>query len=297
MLFAEVRSIAIINSKEIPAFNDAIAGFKEDLKQAGYEVNFSYYNFAATKDKGLIKQIADLKPAVVLTLGTEATTFAKENIRDFPIVFSMVLDPVESGIIASLNDHGENITGVSLDISVDTQLKELKRFLPNAKRVGMLYNQKKKKFIETQAKPAASKLGLELMAEPVYAEADVVGMLEKVLDASDCLLASTDTLVYNKQSAQYILLATLRHKTPFMAFSYNYVKAGALFALECDYRDIGSQSAQAAIRILGGEKPGNIPIYVPRKTRLVVNRKIADVIGVTISPKILAEAHEIYEGE
>jgi putative tryptophan/tyrosine transport system substrate-binding protein len=286
-------TIAIINSKAIAPYNDAISGFKEQLEKGGYEANFGYYDFKEDAKKELIGAITSLRPDIIFAVGTEAALFAKEDAGEFPVVFSMVINPTASKIVDSLEAPGNNLTGVSLDIPIETQFKKLKEFLPDLKKIGMLYDANKNKLLE-EAGIAANKLGLDLYAKPVYSEAEVIDAVEEVLKESDCLWAGIDPLVYNQQSAKYILMATFRHKKPFMAFSYNYVKAGALFALECDYRDIGRQSAQIAVRILRGEKPDNIPVEPPRKIRMAINQKIAEVINMIIPSAISKEADKVY---
>ena len=205
----------------------------------------------------------------------------------------MVINPAESLLIDSSAGSGSNLTGVSLDILPELQFKKLKEMLPTLSRVGIIYNAKEKEWIQN-IKTAAKKLGLIIVAKPISSAADVPHALDELVGSADCLWAQVDPLIYNAQSSQYILLTLLRNKIPFAAFSSQYVKAGALLALECDYSNIGRQSAQMAIKILANKAVASIPVALPEKMNLVVNKKIAELIGIEIPQKLLEEAKEVY---
>lgn len=288
--------IAVIRSRPLEPYNNALSGFKEGLKQDGYKITYNYYDLEAVKGEEweLLSEIKDLGPDLVFTLGTEGALFAKKNIKDLPIIFSMVLDPVESGIVKSLSGSGDNITGVSLNIPVKMQFRKLKQMVPKLTRIGIIYDARKKVKLKEEAIIAAKKLGLRVVAKPIYSQADIASALYEVIKEADCLWAGVDTLVYSPQSAKHILLTTIRNRLPFMAFSSHYVRAGALMAMECDYHDIGTQSAQVAIKVLNGKKAGSIPISLPRNTRLVINKRTAEVIGITITKKLLDEAEKVF---
>jgi putative ABC transport system substrate-binding protein len=286
--FSEEYSVVILTNKGVKQYDQAIAGFKDLMTSKNIQINYTTFDDNdSQRNEEILTQITDLKPQLIFTVGTEKTLLVKDRITDIPIIFSMVLDPVEGGIVSSFDASGKNITGVSLKISTQTQFDKLKQILPNIKSVGMLYDAKSKVGLKEEASEAAQKLGLKLVAKPISSKADVAGTLDELVSEADCLWAGVDTLVYNSQSAKHILLTTLRSKIPFMAFSSHYVDAGALMALECDYEDIGRQTAEMAIDILNGKNPGTLPIGLPRKVDLVTNQNTAEVIGVTIPQEFL----------
>jgi putative ABC transport system substrate-binding protein len=286
--------IVVLLSKSIKPYNDALSGFDEDIKKSGYKIAV-IYNLDEKKDNQpqLISIIKDQNPELVFTIGTEAAIFAKQNLNDLPVVFSMILNPVKSGIARSVSGPGNNLTGVSLDIPPELQFRKLKEVLPKVTRVGVIYNAKEKEWIKG-IEAAAQKNGLSVIAKPVNSQSDVPGRLDEIVKEVDCLWAQVDPMIYNVQSSQYILLNLLRSKVPMMAFSAQYVKAGALLALECDYVDIGRQSAGIAVTILKHGAFGNIALVFPQKERLLINKEIAGVIGVDIPQKALEEAAQIY---
>jgi putative tryptophan/tyrosine transport system substrate-binding protein len=292
---SEEQVVVALRSKTIKPYNDALSGFEEELAKNGYKPSQRSYDLdeAKGKEQQLVKEIRDLKPMLIFAAGTEAALFAKEKLKDFPVVFSMVLDPVKSGIIESASSPGDSLSGVSLDISPELQFRKLKELLPKLSRVGVIYNAKEKAWIK-EIEAVARALGLVIVAKPVDSESDVPVKLEEIAKEADCLWAQVDPMIYNSQSSQYILLTLVRNKIPLMAFSSQYVKAGALLALECDYVDIGRQAAQIAIRVLKGGAFGSVALTFPAKAKLIVNKKIAQLLGINIPQKILEEASEVY---
>jgi putative tryptophan/tyrosine transport system substrate-binding protein len=287
--------IAVISSRQIKPYQDALAGFREELKRSGYNLSERYYNLDDFRGKAALmtSEISGLNPDLIFTIGTEASVFAKNNFKGLPVIFSMVLNPVDNGLINSLENPGNNLTGVALDILPEAQFRKLKEILPNVKRIGVIYNSREEGWI-TGVAAAANKLGLSVVALPIANETDIPAKLDKIAREADCLWAQTDSRIYNAQTSRYILLALIRNKIPLMAFSAQYVKAGALLSLECEYGDIGRESAQAAIKVLKGEEAGSIPVSFPVKLRLTVNKRIAQLLGIEIPPKLLEEAAEAY---
>lgn len=288
---AQQCRIVIVYSKSMLPYGAASSGFTEEIKQSGYEAVYGRYDVEkyTGKEDALAADILNFRPEVVLVLGTKAAIFAGDKLKEPAVVFSMVLDPSEGGI----TNAAGNMTGVSLDIPLELQFRVLAQVVPHARRIGMLYDAARKGAFVEEVRAAAALRRLKVTAKPVYAKDEVKVTLERLLREADCLWAAADSLIYNQQSGRDILLTTLQSRIPFMAFSSYYVKAGALCALECDYKDIGRQSAHLALRILRGEKPQTMPIESPRKTRLVINRMTAAAIGITIPADILKGADEI----
>ena len=293
-LSEEKAVIVVIRSKSIKSYNDALSGFEAGLNKNGYKISSSC-NLEDNKNKEpqLIDEIKNLKPDLVATIGTEASLFAKDNLKGMPIIFFMVINPAETLLTGSLAGSRDNLTGVSLDILPELQFKKLKEMLPKLSRVGIIYNAKEKDWIQN-IETTAKKLDLLIVAKPISSAADVPHALDELIGSADCLWAQVDPLIYNAQSSQYILLTLLRNKIPFVAFSSQYVKAGALLALECDYSDIGRQTAQMAIKVLVNKATASLPVALPERMNLVVNKKIAELIGIEIPKKLLEEAKEVY---
>jgi putative tryptophan/tyrosine transport system substrate-binding protein len=283
--------IAVIRSRIIKPYNDALAGFESALNTSRSHVTLRIFDLEAVEGKGEkgLQEIASVKPVLTFAIGTEAAVFAKEKLKDLPVVFSMVLDPVKAGIVASPTASGDSLRGVTLDISPEVQFAKLKELLPAARRVGILYNPEETEWLNG-TKRTAERMNLAIVAKAVNSGADVPARLDELSREVDCVWAQVAPSIYNSQSSQYIILTLIRNKMPFIAFSSQYVKAGALAALECDYSDIGRQSAEIAIMVLQGHASGAVALSFPAKVRMVVNKRIAELLGVNIPATILNEA-------
>ncbi len=288
--------IAVVSIKSVNPYNQAFSGFEQELKDSGVKKFLYQFDLGSFEDNQgeLVNKINILKPNLIFAIGTKATLFAQENFKEVPIISSMVLSPVKSGVSGNPEGLGDSTVEVSLDIPLEVQFKKLKEVLPSVKRVGVLYNAKDYEWIKRVAM-VGRKYGLAIVAKPVNAGTDVPRLLDEIVKEVDCLWAQADNLIYNVQSSEYIILTLIRNKLPFMAFSSSYVKAGALFALECDYVNIGRQSAILAIRILKGADPKLIASVEPKKVMLVVNQRIAQLIGINIPLEIMNQAKEVYQ--
>lgn len=296
--FAAQRPIiAVIKSRNITPYNTALEGFRQVLQEQGINAQLIEYELEGKRDEGLriIEEIRAKNPDLILTVGSISTVVVLKNIRDIPVVFSMIIESVAGGFVKSLDSSGNNATGASMDIPINTQFENLKMLIPGIKRIGVVYNPAQSETIINEASIVARRMNLELVAKSVDSEKDVPEVLEELSKQIDCLWAVVDKTVYTPQSAKYILLFTLRNKIPFMAFSDNYVEAGALVALYCDYDDIGRQSAEIAIEILKGRKPNNIPISLPRKVNIAINLRVAKVIEIEIPASVLRRADKVFE--
>jgi len=250
-------------------------------------------NGQADNSSRLINEVISFKPNVVLAIGTNAGIMAKNQIRNIPIVFCMVLNPVSSGIVNNMDSPGGSITGASLDIPIETQFRYLKSVITDAKSLGVIYNPKETGIIINEASKIAKNMNLSFTAKPVNSEREVPDALKYLLKNVDVLWSVADSTVFGSQSTKYILMTTLKSGVPFVGLSPAFVKAGALMALSYDYPDIGKQSAEIAIRVLKGENPGLIPISVPRKIYLSINLKTSTHLGLRIPDYIIKTAYEV----
>ena len=289
-------TIAVVKTQDIEAYNLALDGFKEALSGKGVEFWMAGDMGGAKRlPYSVIDSIKAKSPTLILALGSAATTAVQKEFPDVPVVFCMVLNPVASGFIKSTRSSGNNLTGASLDIPVETQFRELLSVLPRVKRIGVVYNLEENREIINEASLIAKGMGLELVTAVVSSEKAVPDAIDNLLTKVDAIWSVSDNIVFTSQSIQYILLATLRNQMPFMGISPSYVKAGALMALSCDYKDVGRQAGEVASRVIAGEQPSNIPVTAPRRVYLSLNSIVAEQIGIKIPSDVTARAKEIFK--
>lgn len=227
------------------------------------------------------ERIAEADPSVLLTLGSQSTRWALDHTSDVPIVFAMVLQPVESGFVRSFSRPGGRVTGAALDVRPAVQLKTLRDLL-GAKRIGVLYDPEQTGRLVDRAGGAARRMGIELVAVVVSETGALHGALERLTGSVDALWSVPDRTVFGQGGVQQVLLHTLEHEIPFMGLSEQYVRAGALLALSTSLEENGRQAALRIERILASEEPSQIPVARPESLELVFNEYVAERLGVAL---------------
>jgi putative ABC transport system substrate-binding protein len=198
-----------------------------------------------------------------------------------------------------LNDEvirgAANATGVPIGYSTETELKLLQRFLPNTKRVGVLYNADQNEGKIAEARLQAGKLGLELVAQQVDTAKQLPEALKSLAKKVDVLWGVADRVVLSSKTAKAILLFSFRNRIPFVGLSGAWVKAGALYSLERDYADLGAQSAGMAAKILQGTAVAAVPPESPRRVLYSLNLKTAERVKVHILDQVVRAAKKVYD--
>jgi len=187
-----------------------------------------------------------------------------------------------------------NATGVMLEFSMETQLRWIRRFVPESQAIGVLYNPQENQERVAEARRIAQRLGMRLVAREVHKPQDLPGALESLAREADLLLAVTDQTVLSPQTTQAILLFSFRNRMPFSGLSASWVKAGALYALERDYEDLGAQCAEMAVEVLNGRAVASIPPVKPRKVEYAVNVRTAEQLKLRLPPELVSGAVEVY---
>jgi putative ABC transport system substrate-binding protein len=288
---ADERKIVILKSSSSPSFLKAEDGFKKEIRKSEIEAVLIEYDVSdeSKEEQEIVQKVRDLEPDLIVTIGSRSTAIVSQRIKDIPTVFCMVLNPV-----SSMRSSQNNLTGASLDIPVRIQLEKFKLIVPRLKKLGVLFTPDSKQVI-MEAKRVCQNIGIELLPELIHSEKEIPGAVEALAQEVDGLWAVADTVIFTPQSTQYILLYTLRNGEPFMGLSPSFVKAGALFTLACDHKDVGRQTGELALRVLSGEEPSQVPVTIPRMIYLCLNLRTADQIDLKIPEKIVSVAKEVFK--
>jgi putative ABC transport system substrate-binding protein len=293
---ADEKRIVILKSSSSPSFLKAEDGFKKEIRKSEIEAVLIEYDISdeSKQEQEIVQNVRDLEPDLIVTIGSRSTAIVSQKIKDIPTVFCMVLNPVSSGFVQGMRSSQNNLTGASLDIPVKIQLEKFKLIVPRLEKLGVLFTPDSKQVI-MEAKGVCLDIGIELLPELIHSEKEIPGAVEALAREVDGLWAVADTVIFSPQSTQYILLYTLRNGVPFMGLSPSFVKAGALFTLACDHKDVGRQAGELALRVLSGEEPSQVPVTIPRMIYLCLNLRTAEQIDVKIPEKIVSVAKEVFK--
>ena len=281
--------IAIVLSPQEAPATEVLAGFRETLKNHNPAVALETFTLPgeAPQQAWEVDKIRAKQPRLILVLGSQALAVVSREIRDIPIIFGLILGD-------DLVPRPDNTTGVVLDFPVAVQFEWLHRVLPQARTVGVIYNRQENGTRIATAVAAARDLGLKLLAREIATPQELPAALESLADSADAFWGLADRLVVTPQTARSLLLFSFRNRIPFIGLSTAWVKAGALFALDRDYVDIGRQCGELAVKILSGARVATLPLVGPRRITYALNQRTAEQMKVELPPALLQGAATLY---
>ena len=289
-----------------PASADAVvphkAGFTLGLGEAGYvegqnvAIEYRWADDAYGRLPALAADLVGRKVDVIVAQAPAAARAAKNATTTIPVVFGVGADPVAEGLVASLARPGGNLTGVSL-LSVDLAAKRLdllSELAPGARHFALLVNPNNPNAWIGGLQDRASAKRWQVLILKAASEAEIDAAFAAIVRHQvQALVIGDDPFLSNKR-AQIIQLA-LRHRIPAIAQYRSFPDDGGLVSygssLKEGYRQIGLVTA----KILRGAKPADLAVQQPTKFEMVINRKTAKALGLTIPPLVLAQADEVIE--
>jgi putative ABC transport system substrate-binding protein len=286
------------------SYERSLSAFLKALEEAGYVDGHNVaieYRWAEGRNDRLPSLVTDLvqrKVNVIAAPTTPAALAAKAATENIPVVFTTIADPVQIGLVRSLNRPGGNMTGVTLlSVEVGPKLLELLHdMVPKAAIMALLINPTNPN-IETQSRTlqvAAVKLGLQPRVVNASTEQDFDAVFAKLHELqAGAVMISQDPL-FNTESAQLAALS-VRHEIPAIYVNREFTAAGGLMSYGTSQTDAWRQAGLYVARILKGEKPADLPVVQPTRFELVINLKTAKALGLIVPPTLLAQADEVIE--
>lgn len=248
--------------------------------------------------RGKVTDLLKGNPSLLVAITTPVAQAAAKATRQIPIVFGVVSDPVGSGLVESLARPGGNVTGVSNMLpALSGKLLELVReLLPSTSRVAMLWNPDNpaKEIEAEELRAAARKLNLGLAEFPARTLAEIEGVLARGAKQRPTvlvILAETLTDANRKRIAELALVGRIA----VVSNLASHTEAGGLLSYQPDYAAHSRRVGALAGKILKGAAPADLPVELPAKFELLVNKGAAKVLGIAIPPSILLRADRVIE--
>jgi putative ABC transport system substrate-binding protein len=298
---SKVPRIGYLSPTTAPTFEDA---FRQGLRELGYveDRNIAIeYRWAEGKYERLPQLAADLvrlKVDVILAVTTSATQAAKAATRTIPIVFTLVADPVTSGLVPSLGRPRGNITGLPSIASeiIGKQLELLKETVARVSRVAILQNPDagSHQFMVREAAGAARTLGVQLRVLGARSPNDLDAAFTAITrERADALLVLADPF-FRTHRARIADFAA-KSRLPSVSGEREHTEVGCLMSYGPSRLDIFRRAATYVDKILKGAKPADLPVEQPTKFELIINLKTAKALGLTIPQSILTRADEVIQ--
>jgi putative ABC transport system substrate-binding protein len=289
----EITQIGINQYVVHEALDASRQGFLDVLKENGYvegeNIEIDYKNAQGEQPTALTisQDFVNAKKDLIFAIATSSAQASYNATKDIPIVITAVTDPVDAGIAESFEASGTNVTGTSDGVPIGPQLDILKKVLPDARTIGVIYNTSEANSIYQveQLKAEATKQGFTVKEVGITNLSDVNSVLPTALEGIDVLYTPTDNTVASAY-AIIVKLATEKNVPVFCAEDAG-VNVGGLISAGLDYYELGRETGLIAIEILKGKTPKELPISTMKNPVIVVNKDAAEKLGITIPQEIL----------
>ena len=302
-----VRRIGILMTAaaDDPLAQSWLAAFAQGLQQFGWELggnlrmDIRWGEGDTERFRKFAAELVALAPDVILATAASTVIYLQQASRTIPIVFVTTIDPVGSGLVASLARPGGNATGfTNIEFSLSAKLLELlKQVAPQVTRVAVIRDPTVPAgsggFAAIQT--AAPAFGVELFPVGVHDAGEierVIAEFASVANGGLIVVGPPSSMMLNRE---VVVSLAARHRLPAVYGSLGFGAAGGLICYGAAPIDQYRRAAGYVDRILKGEKPADLPVQAPTKYELVINLKSAKAIDITVPPSLLARADEVIE--
>ena len=298
--------IGFLGSAAEADYKTTTAAVSRGLNEAGYVekrnllIEYRWANFQYERLPALAAELANLPVDVIFVTGSVVSAIAaKSATASIPIVFANGSDPVQNGLVASLNRPGGNVTGITfINSQLGPKRIQLLRLLnPKTAVIAVLVNPKNPNAADAKTFEAAGRsIGVEVVIVNASTEPEIKEAFKRAVEQhADALLIHVDALFNDGAGQSQIIALAGQHRLPTMMATVTFTARGGLISYGADTRDLNRQAGVYVARILRGEKPADLPVVQPTNFALRVNLKTAKTLGLSIPKSFLLLADEVIE--
>jgi putative ABC transport system substrate-binding protein len=293
------KKIGILLFSEEARYVDSQKGLLDQLTQEGFgepAVKFFIENANGSKAKAaeVVRKFAAARMDLILTIGTSATIAATREIKDVPVVFTMVFDPVQAGIAQSWKSSGNNTTGASPNVPMLRIMQVLKAFGP-MKRLLVPYTpgEKNSELQVTELQRLQAEYQVKVIPIILNNKEDVEQVLSGVVQSVDAIVLTGSSVV----GATVPRIVALANKSNVVTITHldDLVEKGALLGVCANSYRLARMAGKQAVRVLKGAKPASIPIVTEKNPDVILNRKTARGGQFTLSPTFMESVTKVIE--
>jgi putative ABC transport system substrate-binding protein len=284
-------TVGVIQYATHPSLDNCYTGFLQGLEEAGFKegenltIDFQNAQGDMANSDMIAKNMVSKKESLIMGIATPAamSAYAATKNEGLPVVFSAVSDPVAAGIVKSVESTETNCTGTSDVLNLEAQMKMIRAFLPDAKKIGIIYTTSEPNSIShlEKFKALAPTYGFEIVEVGVTNASEVASAAASVVGKGvDCINNFTDNNVVDNLAS--VVQAANKAKIPVFGSEVEQVKNGCLASESIDYVSLGRETGKIAAEILNGKKPSDIPVALISDTTPVFNQEVLDTLGLTL---------------
>jgi putative tryptophan/tyrosine transport system substrate-binding protein len=287
---ATLPTVAITQIVQHGSLDEEYKGIVDALKEAGYEdgktIHLIYQNAQGNLATAnlIASNFASKKPIVGVGISTPSAQSLLMPLREqnIPLVFTAVTDPLSAGLVTSYEKRNEAVTGISDALLPGPQLDLIKKFIPAVKTIGIVYNPGETNSVKavSQLQDEAKKQGLILILAMADKSSDVIAATNNLIGKVDAIYIPNDNTAV--AAIESIVGIGKKHKVPVFAGDAGSVERGAVAAHAYDRFALGREAGELVVKILRGEKAGDLTIALEHPLVLMINVKSAEEMGITI---------------
>jgi len=291
--------VAITQIVEHPALDACRKGVKDVLAENGYiagkNLKWSYESAQGSPVTAsqIAKKFSGMAPDVIVAIATPSAQTVAAATKRIPLVFSAVTDPTGAKLVKNWDKPGANITGVSDLLPIAEHLKMVLEAAPGVKRLGVVANPGEANSVTLVniIKEEAPKLGMTVVEAAATKSGEVLQAARSLTGKVDAIYIPTDNTVVSAFEA--VVKVGKDAQIPVFAGDTASVARGAAAAVGFNYYDLGRETGEKVLRILKGEKPGDLPVTRVKKLELSVNPASARAMGLELPQSLVAKAKEV----
>lgn len=297
----EKVKIGVLQFVTHDSLDEIYKGIKAGLEEGGYTTteNLSIDFMNAEGDQSQVqtmsKKLVDNGNELLIGIATPAAQGLANATTELPIIMGAVTDPVGANLVTDLKNPGGNITGVSDQTPVADTVSLIKEITPNAKTIGVLYssNEDNSKIQVAEFKAAAEEAGYTVLEYAVASSNELASTVEVASSKVDALFTPVDNTVASAFST--VVSVANKSKTPIFTSVEDMVEGGGIASVTLSQYDLGVATGKMAAKILDGAHPADTPVQIFNEGTIVVNQKVANELGITLSDDVINQASKVIE--
>jgi putative tryptophan/tyrosine transport system substrate-binding protein len=301
--WAVQAKIGFLGATTPEVWSGFVTAFEQQLRQLGWinggniAIDYRWASGEPKRYAALAKGFVGRDVDIIVTSGTAAVIAAKNATKSIPIVFAAAGDPVRTGLVASLPHPGGNVTGLSNGATglALRRLKELRKVVPKLQRLAIVGNQRSSviRLEMQQVEKGARKLKIKtVLTSHIGGPGKIAAAIKKFKGKADAIFVCSDPLLTTHRVS--INTAAASAGLPTLHANRDYVLTGGLMSYGPDFQAMFESAADIVDQILRGKKPAQIPVRLPKKCELYVNRSTAHALGLTIPKGVRGRAKVIH---
>ena len=298
----DMVKIGVIQQMQHASLDQAYEGFVDGLADAGYvegenlEIDYQNASGEVSNCQSICEVFKSNGDDLVLAIATNAAQSAVSTFQETetPVLFTAVTDPVDAGLVESIENPGKNVTGTSDLPVIADQIAVIKEIQPDCEKIAILYtsSEANSKVQADQATAAAEELGMEVVVQTSSSSNDIPQVISSVAGSVDAIYLPADNAFASAMAT--VNSKAVEYQVPVYAGVEAMIQEGAIATTAIDYYELGKQTAAQAVRILEGEAATDIPVEYQNEFALVVNKTFAESVGITVPQDVLDKAATIY---